>query len=64
MSKYKPECDCVMSAESTNLGHLCPDVMRKWMGHEEQRQGDWERGSHHVNFMQVSGGNKKAQHKT
>lgn len=26
------------------------------MGHVEQRQGDWERGSHHVSLMSV--GNK------
>lgn len=60
--KYRPECDHVMSEGTTNLGHLCPDVMRKWTGHEEQRQGDWERGSHHVNFMQVSGGETKKAH--
>lgn len=52
-------CDDFMSGGATNLGHLCPEVMKKWMGHVEQRQGDWERGSHHVSFMQVSVGNKK-----
>lgn len=58
-SKYRPECDSIMSGGTTNLGHLCPEVMRKWVGHVEQRQGDWEGGSHHVSFMRVSVGNKK-----
>lgn len=52
-------CEDFLSGGATNLGHLCPEVMKKWMGHVEQRQGDWERGSHHVSFMQVSVGNKK-----
>lgn len=55
-------CDYITSGQTTNLGHLSPEVMRKWVGHVEQRQGDWERGSHHVSSMQVSVGNKK-QHR-
>lgn len=58
--KYKiQECDYIVSGGNTNLGHLSPEAMRKW--NVEQRQGDWEGGSHHVSFMQESGGEMKRQ---
>lgn len=59
ITKYRAECDYIMSGGTTNLGHLCPEVMRKRIGHVEQRQGDWEKGSyHHLRVMQVSVGNQ------